>query len=355
MPGPMTGAQQALAMKKAATWGTAVACGAGDGILFLSGQAKRDAQVVVDESRGRAFALDATPGPIACAPSYKFNLRYAGMELLAAMLMGTAGVPTQQGGSAAYLHALRWNTDPYGLMLTIAKNMIAYIEEVPTAKVVGITITGEVGPNPLTMDVEVIGINKEVASAVNTLATFANVTIPTDADRNPVMFSQTVFRLNAQGGAALGAGDLIYPSKFTLAIKRKMKGENTGAYRTTGANPQDLVDEPSNDGFPDIKLTLEFPKHTATTYLAALAADSRYKMDIAATGALIAATYYYKHLWQFPHLQMINANPTDDNGRIKEPLEFNVLGALAAPTGMTGITTPVAWDIMSKKSTDPLA
>lgn len=360
MPGPMTGAQQLLAIKKCGvgaggTWGTAVACGVLDGILFLSGQAKRDSQSVVDESRGRAFALDATQGPINCAASYKFNLRYAGFELLAAMLMGTAGAPVIQGAGPAYLHTLKWNTDPYGLMLTIAKTMIAYIEEIPTAKVSGITISGEVGPNPLSIEVEVVGINKEVASAVNTLVTFANVTIPTDADRNPVMFAQTVFRMNAQGGAALGGGDTIYPNKFTLSLKRKLKGEFTGAYRTTGSNPQDLIDEPSNDGFPELKLTLEFPKHTGTTYLAALTADTRYKMDIASTGALIATTYYYKHLWQFPHLQLMNVQPTDDSGRIKEPLEFNVLGALAAPTGMTGITDPLWWSITSKRTTDPLA
>ena len=323
--------------------------------MFLSGQAKVNAPTALDESRGRAFALDSTPGQISCSGTYKFNLRYAGMEIIAAMLMGTAGTPAQQGGSTAYLHTLKWNTDPFGYILTIVKNMIAYIEEVTSAKVVGITISGEIGPNPLTLELEIVGVNREVASTVNTLATWANVTLPTGADRNPVMFSQTVFRMNVQSGAALAVGDKIYPNKFTLAIKRKMKGEYTGAYRTIATSPQDLVDEVSNDGFPEIKLTLNFPKHTGTTYLVGLQNDTRYKMDITSTGLLIASTYYYTHLWQFPHLDLISDQPTDDNGRIQEPLEFNVLGCATAPTGMTGITDPLWWSITSTRSTDPLA
>jgi hypothetical protein len=360
MAGPVTGAQEALAIKKCGvgaggTWGTAVAAGALDGILFLSGQAAFSAPTQLDESRGKAFALDSTPGPITCTGTYKMYLRYAGMELLAAMFMGIAGVPAIQGAGPAYLHTLKWNTDPYGLMITVVKNMIAFIEEIPTAKVIGVTISGEIGPKPLEISFEVTGITREVASAVNTLGTFANVTLPTDADRNPVMFSQTVFRMNAQGGAALAGGDKIYPSKFTLTLKRKMAGQYTGAYRTAGANPQDQVDEVSNDGFPEIKLTMEFPKLTATTYLLGLQNDSRYKLDITCTGALLNGTFYYTHMWQFPHLDLINDQPTDDNGRIKEPLEFNILGCNVAPTGMTGITDPLWWSITSKRTTDPLA
>ena len=355
MPNPISGIQQLLAIKKASAWGTALACGATDGMLFLSGQAKRNADVQIDQSRGKAFSLDGTAGPITSETSYTFNLRYAGAELIAAMLMGTAGVPAQQAATTAYLHTLKWNTDPYGLMICLAKNMVAYIEEVASAKVSGLTISGEVGATPLQVTLDVIGINREVASAINTLATFANVTLPTDANANPVMFSHLVFRMNDVSAIALAAGDRIYPSKFTLSLKRKLKGEHTGAYRTTGANPQDLIDEPANDDFPELGLTLEFATHSATTYMAALGTDTRKKMDITATGALIASTYYYGHLWQFPHLQLKNVNPTDSKGRIQEPLEFIIHGSAAAAAGMAGITDPLWWSITSKRSTNPLA
>ncbi|MEA5113017.1 MAG: hypothetical protein VB050_03235 [Geobacteraceae bacterium] len=361
MSGPMTGSLQQLAIKKCGvgaggTWNEAVACGAGDGILFLSGQAKPTAPSAVDQSRGRAYAIDQTKGAISCPATYKLALRYAGFELLAAMYMGTAGLPAQQAATTAYLHTLLWNTDPYGLMITVAKNMIAYIEEVTTAKVVGVVISGEAGTtDPLSLELELIGSQREVASTVNTLATWANVTLPTDADKYPVMFSHTQFRLNLQSGAALGAGDIIYPTSFNLSMKRKMKGDFTGQYRTSASSPQDLCDEPSNDGFPEKKLTLTFPKHSSATYMTALQNDTRYKGDITATGPQIASPYNYYHKWEFPHMVLVNAQPTDDQGRIKEPLEFDLVGCAAAPTGMTGLTAPVRWDIMSKRSTDPLA
>jgi hypothetical protein len=106
---------------------------------------------------------------------------------------------------------------------------------------------------------------------------------------------------------------------------------------------------------PELKLTLEFPTHSDATYLTALGSDNRYKMDITATGALLNASFYYKHLWQFPHLQLTTADPTDDAGRIKQPLEFLIHGASAAPTGMTGITDPLWWTVINKRTTDPLA
>lgn len=360
MPGPISGAQEALAIKKCGvaaggTWGTAVAAGALDGIQFLSGQASFSAPTQLDESRGRAFALDSTPGQITCKGTYKFYLRYAGFELLAAMFMGIAGAPAIQGAGPAYLHTLKWNTDPYGYMVSVVKNMISYIEEIPTAKITGVTITGEIGPKPLEIDIEVDGITREVASAINTLATFANVTLPTDADRNPVMFSQTVFRMNAQAGAALAGGDKVYPSKFVLTMKRTMKGEYTGAYRTAGTNPQDQIDEVSNDGFPVMTLELVFPKLTGNTYQLALQSDSRYKMDITCTGALLNASYYYTHMLQFPQLDSIDDQPSDTNNRITETTKFNILGCASAPTGMTGCTDPLWWLITSKRTTDPLA
>ena len=355
MPNPINGIRQTLAIRKATAWGTALACGVGHGLFFLSGQAKRDAAVESDESRGRSFTVDGTAGPITGGGTYTFNLRYESMDLLIAAFMGIAGVPAQQAATTAYKNIYKFSPDIYGTFITLAKGLINYIEEIPTAKVAAITLSGEVGAKPLQLSVELIGINREIASAINTLATYANVTVPTGGDVLPVMYSHLQFRMNDQSAIALAVGDVIRPNKFTLSLKRNLKGEHTGEFRTTGANPQDLIDEPVNDGLPELTLTLEFPTHTATTYMTALGSDTRKKMDITATGALIASTYYYQHLLQLPHLQLKNVNPTDDKGRIKEPLEFIVHGASAAPAGMTGITDPLWWTVVNKRTTDPLA
>lgn len=355
MPNPVSGLRQTLAIKKASAWGTAVACGALNGIKFLTGQAKRDAAVEVDQSRGSGFSVDGTAGPISCSGSYTFTLRYESFGLLIAAFMGIAGAPTQQAATAAYKNVFKFSPDIYGIFVTIAKTMIAYIEEIPTAKVTALTLSGEVGAKPLQLTVEVTGINREIASAINTLVTFANVTVPTGGEALPVLYSHLQFRMNDRSDVALAAGHVIYPSKFTLALKRNLKGDFTGQYRTTGTNPQDLIDEPSNEGLPELTLTLEFATHTATTFLAALGSDTRKKMDITATGPVIEGAYSYQHLQQMPHLQLKNVNPTDDMGRIKEPLEFILHGTAVAPTGMTGITDPIWWTVIDKNTADPLA
>jgi hypothetical protein len=78
-------------------------------------------------------------------------------------------------------------------------------------------------------------------------------------------------------------------------------------------------------------------------------------MDMTFTGGLIASTYYRTFKLQFPHLQLMNDDPADEAGVIKEPLEFTVHGAVAAPTGMTGITDPFWITGINQRSTDPLA
>lgn len=357
MPNPSTGIIQRLAVKKATVWDTSVVCGATDEVLVLAAPIKATATSVIDNSRGSGFSKDGTLGQIACSFTIPLNLRYVGMDVLIALFMGIAGVPTQQAATAAYQNIFKFSPDIYGLFATMAKYMgpSTYIQEVPGAKITGLTVSGAVGPDPLQLAVDVIGSRREIASLINTLATFASVTLPTGADKNAVVFAQTIFRMNDASGAALGAGDKIYPGKFTLSAKRKLKGDYTGLYRTTGTNPQDLIDEPTNEDLPELKLSLEFPTHSGTTYLTALGNDTRKKMDITSTGALIASTYYYQHLWQMPHLQMINDDPTDDKGRIKEPLDFVLHGASAAPTGMTGITDPLWWTVINNRTTNPLA
>ena len=63
-----------------------------------------------------------------------------------------------------------------GLFFSYAQNMKNYIAEYPSVKCVGITIKGEVGAKPLEVTFQVIINDKVVNSAINTTATFANVT-----------------------------------------------------------------------------------------------------------------------------------------------------------------------------------
>ena len=187
----------------------------------------------------------------------------------------------------------------------------------------------------------------------NTTQTFANVTLPNELNR--VLFAQGVFRINNQSGAQLGSGDIVYPSSFEFTPRRMIKGEYTGQYKTYSPNPQDLIDEPCNEGMAEITLKLTFPRHTSSANIAALIADTRKKMDMTFTGPLIEGNYYYQFKVQFPHLQLKDVPVADAQGNIKEPLEFVVHGCDTAPAGMTGLTDPFWISGINRRTTDPLA
>jgi len=348
----VAGVEIQAAFKKATAWNTAVACGANDGVLILPTSIRRDATVESDDSLGTYFSEDGDPGGVKVEGDIPAYLRYDSLDVLFALFMGIAGAPTQQGATAAYAYAYKWKKDIDGFFGAFIKHMKNYIEELPSAKIAGITLKGEVG-RPLQAILKTIAVNKVYDSTVNTTTTFNNVTYFEKANR--VRFSQGVFRMNNQSGAALADTDKIYPSSFELTAMRKLTGVHDGQFKTSGSNVQDLIDEPANDGHPEISLKLSFPRHTANTRLLDLGSDTRKKMDITFTGGLIADTYYRQFKLQFPHLQLKNVDPVDEQGIIKEPLELIVHAATAAPTGMTGITDPFWLTGINRRSTDPLA
>ena len=349
MPG-LSGTEIKCAVKKASVWGTAVVCGANNGILLLPTNIKRDAEINTDDSMGSLFSKEGLPGPVKVEGDKPGYLRYDSLDLLFAMYMGIAGAPASQG-SGAYAYTYKIKTLLDGLFYTYAKNMKNYIEEYPSVKIVGINIKGEVGAKPVEVVFQTICNNKVINSAINTTSTFANVTY--FEEQNRVRFSEGVWRMNTQSGAALGGGDTIYPAAFEFDTKRKDKGEYSTQYKT--ATNQELIDEPAGDGSMDTTFKLTFPRHTSSAYIADLIADTKKKLDMTFTGALIGGSFYRQFKLQFPNLQLKNVDPVDANGNIKEPLEFIVHGALTAPSGMAGLTDSFWLSGINRLSTDPLA
>jgi hypothetical protein len=352
--GGVAGVELIYAAKKATAWGTAVACGTLNGFLSRPSGIKEASDVEVDDSLGLYFSGDGSPSAIKCDGDIPAYLRYAGMELLLAMAMGTAGVPvTHAAGTLSkdYIYKPAKHLD--GLFITFVKHMKNYIAEVPSLKVTGFTIKGEVG-KPLELILNTTGcfINKNTSTGINTLTTANNITIAETGNR--VQFAQGVFRMNDQSGIALAAGDQIYPSSFELSFQRKLTGVY-GALTTGTTAKRDVIDEPTNDGMPEIGLKLGFPRHTSATMLTALGNDTRKKMDVVFTGGIIETSIPYLFMLQFPHLQIKNVDVVDEQGIIKEPVDFICHSAATAPAGMTGITDPFWISGTNKFATNPLA
>jgi hypothetical protein len=141
-------------------------------------------------------------------------------------------------------------------------------------------------------------------------------------------------------GTLTSPDDDIRPSSFELTFKRPLEG----TYVAGGGN---TIDEPAASGAPEVTLKLTFPRYTSTTYLAALGADTRKKMDITFEGQVIDTNYRRTFTLSFPHLAITNAEAATTDGQVQHPLEFSCLG--------TDTERPFQIDVINRQSTDVLA
>jgi len=415
--GKAIGVETKLAARLGTTWGTAVACGAGDGILALAHGIKKSRESNLDDSLGNYFAYEAHPGAIKVEGDTPAYMRYDGLDLLIAAAMGTSGNPaatvvglasqTASAGSATTLtgaagmgttqyvgkyvivtagtnagkcrkiishtdtvltfatmttlcdntsvftisgaastHSYQLANNLDGIFLTLAFLNGVGIDEYPSAKVHSMSIGGGIG-KALEVKFGLLCYDRVTGSVINTTVTFANVTMRESANR--IYYDQGVIRMNASSGAGLGAGDKIYPDSWELTLARKM----SGVYGLGGSF--NLIDEPSNDGLPECKLKMDFARYTASTYFAAWDASTIQKIDLTYTGALLSGATYRSLLIEIPSAQLSNVDLPVSEGIMKHPLEFDLLGCSASPTGMTaGTTLPFRLTLVNGFGGDPL-
>ena len=233
------------------------------------------------------------------------------------------------GSVAIHTYTLSDSID--GIFETFCMDNNVNVHEYGGLKLTGFTLKGEVG-QPLQVEFNAIAQDLEVASVTNTLATFANVTFRETANR--VLFDQMVIRMNDQGGIALAAGDKIYPNSFEFTFQRTMEG----VYATDSGF--DVVDEPTNSGQPELSLKMTFPRYTETTYFTDWNADTPKKADMTFTGSAITGTATRSFQIELCHLDYQSVELPIEQGILSHPIEFRVLGAVTAPSGMSGLTEP---------------
>ena len=343
-----SGKEVKAAFKKAETWGTPVAVASTDAFLITSESISRSREHLPDDSAGQAFHSQSDQGLITCGGDVSAYLRYAGLEALLAMALGTAGAPVQQESTAAYLHSLVPAGGVDGLFGTLALYKGFSCHEYPACKIDGFSLEGEAG-QPLKASFTTIcdDLNVNGDSGVNTAAAMAVLSDPSPGNR--VLFRQGEFLINDRDGAALSGTDAVKPNRFSLSFKRGLTGDHV-------AGNGDRITEPTYNAFPEISLELEFPSYTSDTYLNDLGADTRKKMSMAFTGASIEGAYNYKLEILIPHLVLTNVEAAVNGaGKITHPVTASLLAAEAAPTGMTGVTAPFAMNLTTTLATDPLA
>jgi Phage tail tube protein len=351
------GQQIIYGWKKGTSWGTAVACGVGDGFLSPPWSMADTPELITDDCLGQAAASDATPGLLKVNGDMPPYLRFNDIKVfqMLACFMGTAGTPsTHAAGTLSKDHVLDLADDNEGLFGTLCGLLGAVaVEEVPSAKPSKITIKGDRG-KPVTISISCIGSDLVTDSAVNTLGTFAAVTVLERANRSYA--AQAVIRLNDQSGGALASPtDNLGWTSFELVLERKYDQIATGELTTGGFAPRDLVSEPLSDGMITGSLKLTFPRTSDAAARAAIRANTSKKCDITITGPLIETTIPYLITISLPHLKpKTYANP-HKQGVIANTRDYEVLQATAAPAGMTGITKQARICLTNKITTDLLA
>ena len=330
---------------KGATWGTAATVGANNGLLLTKDSIVRKRPPIVDLSAGTPYERIADQGNIVVAGDLTAYGRYDGLTTLLAMAMGTAGAPAQQGGTAAYKHVLQLATNKDGKFLTYARDLNLQIQEVPSIKVLGFDITGRAG-EPIEITFHVVGDDLLMPAVTNT--TLASVTYRDRANR--ILFGQMVMRCNDQSAGALSSGDTIKPSEFKLSYTTPLVGDYLAgnAYK---------IAEPVYDSaqLPQIQLTLTFPLFNLATWNTAFQGDTRKKLDVTFTGALISGSYYYSLAMFCPHAMLeTSEQQVSGPGKIPNPVTLRLLTASAAPTGMS-YTQPFTIEMINLQTTDSLA
>jgi len=344
----ITGREFICAIKKATTWRTAVECGAGSGVLVTTEGLGDKAPKFVD---------DDSAGQIDIKYSYKVSeslpgrtidgyFRYDMWDLAIALAMGTVQTPVAaEATSTAYksMYTLKDNIDD--LFATLAMKKAATTEgvwEVPSAKIHGFTINAMIG-ELAKIQVNLTGnkIETDATSRVNNSTTLANVTYLTEGDIVRMNSNFSIW-MNAQSGDALDSGDAIYPNSFTLTYNRPMD-ENWSA------GNEDL-DEPTQGGFADTTLTLNFDKYNLDTFMQAIEDETAQKILITFQGDIIAGSTRYKFSFYLPKVEFQSASsPMSGPGKIPHNITGKCRAVTTAPTGMddASIDASVGQDCLS--------
>jgi hypothetical protein len=356
------GFQGIVGVKKATTWGTAVAAGATDGVYVRS--IDTPGNLVIEPIRGisgSVTALAPVPGNKSVSVSLATDLRYEGLEPLLAFVLGTAGAPSTVDTSGKQ-HVLKINNQIDGIFSTVAYELIkdTTVVEVPSVKWTGFTLRGRQG-RPIEIEFRGIGDDyKYGTSSTNTTTTIDNVTLSSNLEW--ALFKHAVVNINAQNGADFGGTDLVYVTGFEINVDRAMEGRFS-------TERGDKISEPIETDFMKVTGSFEFPDvNTGTGGSSSLASDqlafagtaaTAKKVKIKLTGATLAgaSTQYMQHVLWLPYVVLGEGKPGipgPEGQTWSQP--FESFGVATIPTGFSaGYTGALTYEVFSKRSTDALA
>lgn len=336
-----------------ATWGTAVACGAGHGFYARKFNLSGGPGNIPDEQITGAYVQKiATPGAIDGKAMIECDLTYQGQDRVIANFFGsdTSGVTD----TSAYSHVFKF-ADRDAVFGTMAYEGLkdTKIVEGPSVQFNKLVLSGKQN-GVFTLQAEGMADDVKLDSAVNTTTTIDTVTV---AAYEKVPFAQAAFLMNDQTAGDLASAP-IYVGGVEISLERPIKSN----VMTERGNKSSLF---IPGGFVKGTLKVDFNILQDGTggnvqliidHLASTAKKAR--LNITSTNLAGAATVYYKHAIHLPNLRIVPMDiiPVDGPDGITFSMTFDIAQSTAAPTGFTsGYNDGIVWETFNQLATSAIA
>lgn len=345
------GTKAKLALVKGVTWGTAVALSTGHRLPFVScGLDYQVDQIPNDDISGRAMRQASingnafVDGPLVISGDYTQKQHL----LLAAIFMGTAGVPSLIE-TGVYEHTLPLTPDVQGLFLSAGLDyggvdVYGFNSIKPVRQLIQISSGGRMDT---TYEFLGRGVDKTLTSSGWTYTDD-----PTNGGTRRILHRQMTVRANVASAGALGGSDQVYPTLLEIDINRNHSQEYAQASESEEPTPDDW-------GTATVRMTF----YGMSAALLTLFRDNRdsgtpLKMDVVIDhGSLLGATQNRLRTFYMPKLKVTECpNQVPGPGRIPMTVAFQAAEAASSPTGFPASTTQEVVDVwQNEQSADPLA
>jgi len=346
----LTGREIIAAVKKASTWREAVTVGEGDGLLITrEALGAKAPEFVADDSLGLSDPVSLMKAKEKVEGSIEGYLRYEGLDLLFALALGSSSDPQQIDSSSAYSHLYQASDSIKGLFATlvIKKSQTPKgVWEIPSAKITGFTISGEVG-ELAKVSFDLLGNKIETENPVNSDSSLSAVTYKGKGLVCQVNEKARV-RMNKTEDEALDDDDRIFPSSFEITFKRPFRENYELGYTD--------MSEPVQDDFTEATIRLTFDKYNIDTFMSAIESQEAYKMDFLFEGPLIPGTSVkYQLKIEIPKVVWTSGSAdVDSPGLISHVAEGRMIKPESAPSGME-TSSVIGVQIVNTLSTNPLS
>jgi hypothetical protein len=348
----ITGAQTKAGLKIASTWGTAVACGAGNSLAAEISPNFNVNEITARQIGSGAYMLSsATRGNLIPTIGLTMDLGYRNnADVLLAQMMGTSAAPTETTvGQGDYLHRVLFNTTLNSKYVTLAyESSSSTTIEFPTCAVQSIGLASTSIPGYIDFTAELLAYGVELSSSTNTNATLANCTFSEGTPELVAVDFSDNFQTNDSSGGAVSSGNQYNITGFELSLSRPQEiiPEIKGSAGNSAPIGTDLFDGTFN---VNVK---ELSDHA---YYTIWSAETARKAKMLITGTQIGSGVSKSFAVYLPKMILVTEPQyaLTDPGTNTLALNFRLLKASSNPTGMN--STYPYFEIVNALSTSFLA